>query len=131
MGRGLRGLGLNLLVRDVEGQVALLRAIFEMGAHQVSADFAILTYGDEVLQLHSDGTYHSNPLGPVVAAVDARGPGVEIRLYDTDPDVAVTRARELGLEILQEATDKPHGLREAYIVFPDGYVWVPSQPLPA
>jgi len=22
--------------------------------------------------------------------------------------------------------DKPHGLREAYIAGPDGYVWVPS-----
>ena len=27
-----------------------------------------------------------------------------------------------------EATDKPHGLREAYILDPDGYCWVPGRP---
>jgi hypothetical protein len=33
--------------------------------------------------------------------------------------------------VLAEAADKPHGLRESYIVDPDGYVWVPDRPLPA
>ena len=32
----------------------------------------------------------------------------------------------IGGGVLQEATDKPHGLREAYLYDPDGYVWVPS-----
>lgn len=128
-GARLRGLGLNLLVRDVEAQVELLERLFGMVAHQPTADFAILRYGDHVLQLHSDGTYHSNPLGAVVAAVDARGPGVEIRLYESDPDAAVAIATELGLEVLQEPTRKPHGLVEAYIICPNGYVWVPSRPL--
>ena len=81
-GAALRGIGLNLLVRDVPAQVAMLGDVFDMRAFQPTADFAILTYGDEVLQLHADGTYHSHPLGAVVAAVDARGPGIEIRLYD-------------------------------------------------
>ncbi len=129
-GRLLSGVGLNLLVRDVIAKVELLGEVFGMGAHQATADFAILTYGEHLLQLHADGTYHSNPLGRVVAAVDARGPGIEIRLYDTDPDAAVERARSAGMEILQEATDKPHGLREAYLVCSDGYVWCPSRPLP-
>ena len=31
--------------------------------------------------------------------------------------------------ILQPPTNKPHGLREAYILDPDGYCWVPSRPL--
>ncbi len=128
-GAGLRGLGLNLLVRDVMAQVLMLESVFDMRSFQATADFAILTYGDEVLQLHADGTYHSHPLGAVVAAVDARGPGVEIRLYETDPDDAVDRARSLGLEILQEPADKPHGLREAFIICPNGYVWAPSRPL--
>ena len=61
-GRSLRGLGLNLLVRDVFVEVAFLEAIFEMSAYQPTADFAIMTYGDQVFQLHSDGTYHSHPL---------------------------------------------------------------------
>jgi hypothetical protein len=28
--------------------------------------------------------------------------------------------------VLQAPANKPHGLREAYIAGPDGYVWVPS-----
>ena len=103
--------------------------VFGLEGFQVTADFAILTYGDDILQLHADGTYHSHPLGAVVKAVDARGPGVEIHFFDTDPDEAVGRAEAMGMEILQHPTDKPHGLREAYIICPNGYVWVPSRPL--
>ena len=33
--------------------------------------------------------------------------------------------------VLDGSMDKPHGLRECYIVDPDGYVWVPSTALPA
>ncbi len=55
-----------------------------------------------------------------------RGLGAEIRLYDCDPDQAVARAKAHGHHVLQEATDKPHGLREAYILDPDGYCWVPK-----
>jgi hypothetical protein len=28
--------------------------------------------------------------------------------------------------VLSEAADKPHGLRESYILDPDGYCWVPA-----
>ena len=41
-------------------------------------------------------------------------------------DAAETRARTAGFDVLQGATDKPHGLRETYIQDPDGYVWVAS-----
>ncbi|MBT6078444.1 MAG: glyoxalase, partial [Oceanospirillaceae bacterium] len=51
---------------------------------------------------------------------------VELRLYGIDPDAAVTQAQTLDYYVLQEATDKPHGLREAYILDPNGYIWVPS-----
>jgi hypothetical protein len=30
--------------------------------------------------------------------------------------------------VLQAPADKPHGLREAYILDPDGYCWVPGRP---
>jgi len=30
---------------------------------------------------------------------------------------------------LAGALDKPHGLREAYIIDQDGYLWVPGVPL--
>ncbi len=128
-GRSLRGIGINLLVRDVPAQCEFLRSVFGMVAHQVSADFAIVTYGREVLQLHSDGTYHSNPLLGLLPETPPRGAGIEIRLYETDPDAAVERARDAGGTILQDATDKPRGLREAIILCGNGYAWLPSRPL--
>ncbi|THH34749.1 glyoxalase [Aliishimia ponticola] len=128
-GASLRGLGLNLLVRDVLGTCKLLETVFDMQAHRKSADFAIVTYGSQVFQLHSDGTYASNPLLGLLPETPPRGAGIEIRLYDTDPDKAVKRAEQAGATILQAPTDKPHGLREAYILDHDGYAWVPSRPL--
>jgi hypothetical protein len=128
-GKSLRGIGLNLLVRDVVEQCRFLEAVFDMKAHRVSADFAIVTYGDQVFQLHSDGTYHSNSLLGLLPDNPPRGAGIEIRLYDTDPEDAVTRAKGENAVILQEPTDKPHGLREAYILCENGYAWVPSRAL--
>lgn len=127
-GRSLRGIGLNLLVRDVKAQCAFLETVFGLRAHQVTQDFAIVTYGDQVFQLHSDGTYHSNPLLSLVPEHPPRGAGLEIRLYDSDPDVAAARAEAAGGTVLQVPTDKPHGLREAYILCENGYAWVPSRP---
>ena len=40
-GASLRGMGLNLLVRDVQAQCAMLEAVFGMTAHRISKDFAI------------------------------------------------------------------------------------------
>ncbi|KUJ78128.1 glyoxalase [Ruegeria marisrubri] len=127
-GRSLRGLGLNLLVRDVRAECAFLESVFGMNCHQVTEDFAIVTYGTQVFQLHADGTYHSNPLLGLLPETPPRGAGIEIRLYDTDPDVAESRAVEIGVTILQPAADKPHGLRETYILCENGYAWVASRP---
>lgn len=128
-GKSLRGLGLNILVRDVRATGTFLADVFDMEIHRLSDDFAIVTYSDQVFQLHSDGTYHANPLLGLVPENPPRGAGIEIRLYETDPDIAVTRAEARGVTILQGPTDKPHGLREAYILCDDGYAWVPSRPL--
>lgn len=128
-GASLRGLGLNLLVRDVARQVTFLEEVFGMKAFQPTADFAIMTYGTQVFQVHSDGTYHSNPLLGLLPESPPRGGGIEIRLYDTDPDAACNRAEAAGGSVLQSPTDKPHGLREAYILCENGYAWVPSRPL--
>lgn len=128
-GASLRGMGLNLLVRDVGAQAAFLEHVFGMCAHQPTADFAIMTYGDQVFQLHSDTTYHANPLMGLLPEMPPRGAGIEIRLYDTDPEAASARAEAAGGTILQGPTDKPHGLREAYILCENGYAWVPSRAL--
>ncbi|MGC1502647.1 MAG: VOC family protein [Sulfitobacter sp.] len=126
-GASLRGIGLNLLVRDVAVEIAFLETVFGMKSFQPTADFAIMTYGEEVFQLHSDGTYHSNPLLGLLPENPPRGGGVEIRLYDTDPEEACAKAEAAGGTVLQEPTDKPHGLREAYILCENGYAWVPSR----
>lgn len=130
-GRSLRGIGLNLVVRDVEALARFLVDVFEMRAHRVSADFAILTYGAQVMQIHADHTYHSNPLPSLVPESGARGGGVEIRLYDTDPDAATARAEahDHATTILDKPANHPHGLREAVILCENGYAWLPSRRL--
>ncbi len=126
-GASLRGIGINMLVRDVAVEVRFLETVFGMKAFQPTADFAIMTYGEQVFQLHSDGTYHANPLLGLLPENPPRGGGIEIRLYDTDPEQACDKAEAAGGTVLQEPTDKPHGLREAYILCENGYAWVPSR----
>ena len=128
-GASLRGLGLNLLVRDVLDEVAFLRAVFDIEAQRVSADFAIIPYAGQLLQLHRDGTFAGHPLLGRLPENPPRGAGIEIRLYETDPDLAVARAGKAGAVVLQDPANKPHGLREAVILCDNGYAWVPSRSL--
>lgn len=129
-GRSLRGMSLNILVRDVQAQVRFLVSVFGMRAHRVSADFAIMDYHGQIFQLHADATYSANPLLSLLPEAGARGAGAEFRLFETDPDQAVERARNFPeATILQMPAIKPHGLREAYILCPNGYAWVPSVPI--
>jgi catechol 2,3-dioxygenase-like lactoylglutathione lyase family enzyme len=128
-GASLKGIGLNIVVRNVPKTSDFLVSVFGMGVHRLSDDSAIVTYGGQVFQLHSDGTYASNPLLGLLPENPPRGAGIEIRLYETDPDMACQRANAIGAMVLAEPTDKPHGLREAYILCEDGYAWVPSRPL--
>jgi catechol 2,3-dioxygenase-like lactoylglutathione lyase family enzyme len=131
-GRSLKGLGVNLLVRDVGRSVAFARDVLGASVAYADRDFAVLQYrtarAAAEWMLHADGTYHANPLLPLLDDSAPRGLGAEIRLYDCDPDEAVKRAQAHGHHVLQDARDKPHGLREAYILDPDGYCWVPGRP---
>ena len=128
-GASLRGLGVNILLSNVPRCVDFLTQVFEMKAHQASADFAIMAYQSQVFQMPSDATYSAHPLLPLLPENPPRGLGVELRLYDSDPDTAAARAEALGAMILQAPSDKPHGLRECAILGPDGYLWVPSRRL--
>lgn len=128
-GASLRGFGLNILARDVPSLAGFLGRVFDMQAHRVSADFAIMTYHGQVFQIHADGTYGAHPLLGLLPEAGARGAGAEFRLYESDPDQAAARARDLGAHILQEPMDKPHGLRETCILCENGYAWVASRPL--
>jgi len=126
-GRTLRpGIGFNLLVRDMEA--ALRFATEALGATVTYADndFAALRLAGAEWMLHADHTYSDNPLVGIVKDVEARGAGVELRLYGVDPDEIEARARAGGWTVLAGSMDKPHGLREAVIVDDEGYVWVPG-----
>jgi catechol 2,3-dioxygenase-like lactoylglutathione lyase family enzyme len=125
-GRSLEGFGVNILVSDMAASLAFLTGVLEVKLVHADADFAVCRHGAVTWMLHSDASYHSNPLLALTGDGAIRGAGLELRLYGVDPDAAAARAEAAGAAILQSPRDKPHGLREAYIAGPDGYVWVPS-----
>lgn len=127
-GRSLRGLSLNLLVRDINASLPFHREVLGAEVVYSDPDFAALSYGEVNWMLHADHTYLDHPLHPSLPQDQPRGVGAELRLHGRDPDVAEAAARRLGYTVLAKTTDKPHGLREVYIMDVDGYLWVPDVP---
>ena len=125
-GRALRGIGFNLLVTDVARAVAFATEVLGATSFYDDADFAALRWNGQDFMFHADHAYRDNALSGIVAGLEARGAGVELRFYGCDPDVAEARARELGFTVLAGSIDKPHGLRECVILDDDGYAWVPG-----
>ena len=132
VGRALRGFGLNLLCRQVIPLAESIASVLEMRVIRANDDYAIIA-GPQVaksliIQLHADATYHANPLPSLLPepGAGARGAGAEFLLFDMDPDAAARRAEVAGWYILQPPTDKPHGLRECYLLDLEGYCWVPG-----
>jgi len=128
-GHSLRGLTVNILVKDIETALAFQREVLGISPVYSDPDFAVCSgFGSEWM-LHADHTYDKHPLGRTVDLPQPRGAGVEFRLHGCDPDQAEAAARRLGFEVLSPATDKGHGLREVYIRDQDGYMWVPDIPI--
>jgi len=126
-GRKLNGFGINLLVSDVLASVNFPREVLQMKVHHDNQDFKMVQSGRTYFQLHADHTYHSNPLPSLLPRDGARGAGIELRIYEIDPDKCEVRASELDFVILKKSEDRPHGLRECYILDNDDYCWVPSR----
>ncbi len=124
-----RGLGVNLLVQDVAKAVKFQTIVLQAETVYEHPDFAVMRAGGTEWMLHADHTYRDHEMAGVIAGVDTRGLGAELRLYGRDPDAAQDAAREAGYTVLAGAVDKPHGQREAHIVDDDGYVWVPGIPI--
>ena len=125
-GRQLRGLGFNLLVSDVPRAVRFATEVLGALSSYDDEDFAAMRLAGGDFMFHADHTYSDHPLSGVVAGVEARGAGVELRVYGCDPDDAERRARDGGWTVLAGTIDKPHGIRECVIVDDEGYVWVPG-----
>jgi predicted enzyme related to lactoylglutathione lyase len=129
-GRTLRGVGVNLLCRDLRGMAAFLSGCFGLSIHRLSDDFALVRHEEVLLQLHADGTFGRHPLIDLLPENPPRGAGVQIYLFGIDPDAACARAESAGGVVIEPATDKPHGLREATILAPEGFAFSPAVPLP-
>ena len=127
-GRSLAGFGVNLLVRDVARSVDFLTEVLRLELLYRDRDFAALRHAGQDVILHADHSYAEHPLLALTGDGALRGAGVELRLYGIDPDAAEARARARGDTVLAPSRDKPHGLRECYLVDPAGYVWVPGRP---
>ena len=130
-GRGLTGIGVNLLTSDVRGLAAFLEGVFGLDVHRMSDDFAIVRHGAHVLQLHSDATFGTHPVLGLVPETPPRGGGAQFYLFGIDPDLAIGRAEGFGGMVIENPQDKPHGLREATILSPEGYAFSPALALPA
>ena len=128
-GKALKGLGLNLIVRQIAPHVDFLKEVFDVQEYQVASDFALLIYADHLFQLHADHTYNSHPLLQLLPENPPIGTGVGTRLYESDPNICHDLAVERGDSILQIPIDKPHSVRESAILSHDGHVWVPSKSL--
>lgn len=127
-GRSLTGLTLNLLVEDLTRALLFQREVLGATVVYADPDFAVLRgYGAE-WNLHADHTYDRHPMRIAANAAGRRGGGAEFRLHGCDPDRAERAAVEHGFEVMASAAGKPHGLREAYLVDAEGYVWVPDVP---
>ncbi|MBZ9700343.1 MULTISPECIES: hypothetical protein [unclassified Mesorhizobium] len=129
-GRSLaRGIGVNLLVSDMAAMEAFCRDVLGADIIYADEDFAAIELLGSVFMLHADHSYLDNAMTGTIAGAETRGAGIELRLYGANPDAVEAAARDHGHIVLAGAIDKPHGLRESYVVGPDGYIFVPSAPL--
>ncbi|MCC5975129.1 MAG: glyoxalase [Rubellimicrobium sp.] len=131
LGRSLRGIGVNLLCRDVRATASFLAEVVGLSIHRLDDDFALARHAEMLIQLHSDGAFGAHPLLGQVPETPPRGGGVQLYLFGIDPDTACRRADAAAAVVLERPADKPHGLREATILSPDGYAFSPAVPIPA
>lgn len=125
-GRSLNGIGFNLLYPDLERAVAFQRDVLRADIVYADPDFVAVKGFGSSWMLHADHTYDDHPLSGIARGLEGRGGSVELRVYGCDPDAAELAARDLGFTVLAGAMDKPHGIREAFIIDDAGYIWVPG-----
>ena len=130
-GRSLQGLTINLIVRNMSRMLEFQRYVLEVETVYEDPDFVLFEgYGAQWMA-HADHAYDKNPLEALLKLDQPRGGLVELRIHGCDPDRAEQQAKQRGYQVVQKASDKPHGLREAYLRDAEGYLWVPDCPIAA
>ena len=99
-GKSLTGLGVNIIVKSPEQTAQFSETVFELYPSQLGADFALILYQDDIFQLHSDKSFAAHPSYPHLPENPPRGTGIELRLYNSDPDQACTKAQAYGCMVL-------------------------------
>lgn len=127
--RTLKGLTVNLLVRDIAMALPFHRQVLGATLIYSDPDIAVFRRENAEWMLHADHTYDAHPMHAALIKATIRGIGAELRLHGRDPDEAERNARRLGFEVVEACADKAHGLREVYLRDADGYVWVPDVPV--
>ena len=125
--RELIGLTVNLLVNNISKATQFSANVIEAKIIYEDIDFAAIEGFGSKWCFHADHTYDKNPLTNFVSPKDKRGLGIELRLLGCNPDRAEMRAEKYGYEVIKKSQDKPHGLRECYIIDSSGYCWVPCE----
>jgi predicted enzyme related to lactoylglutathione lyase len=129
LGRSLRGIGLNILTRDVRMLAAFIGDVFGLSAQRTSDDFALVRHDGMLMQLHRDTAFAAHPLHGLLPEAGPRGAGMQIYLFGIEPDAACARAEAAGGMVLEAPANKPHGLREATILAPEGQAFSPAVPV--
>ena len=125
--RELIGLTVNLLVNNISKATQFSANVIEAKIIYEDIDFAAIEGFGSKWCFHADHTYDKNPLPNFVNSKDNRGEGIELRLLGCNPDKAEMRAKKYGFKVISNSQDKPHGLRECYIIDNYGYCWVPCE----
>ena len=127
-GRSLRGLSVNLLVREIARSLPFYTDVLGFRDLHHDPDFAALERDGVRLMLHADHTYAAQPWAPRLAEKGKRGFGAEIRILGIAPDDAEQRARERGYTVLYATKEWPHGWRDVVLEDPDGYTFAVGTP---
>ena len=130
-GRLLKGLTMNLLVRDIVVALPFYTEVLGLRLLYGDPDFAALEGADSIrITLHADHTYDGQPEAERLAAPGKRGTGAEIRLMGLDADEVERRARALGYTVVVPSfVPGGHRWRECRLEDPDGYMFAVGRPV--
>ena len=123
----LNGLTVNLLVNNIRKATDFITNVIEANIIYEDIDFAAIEGFGSKWCFHADHTYDKHPLRGFMNKKNKRGDGIELRLFGCNPDKAERRALKYHFKVISKTQNKPHGLRECYIIDSSGYCWVPCE----